>query len=252
MGKNKHPLQQCLTILNDTMEYVKKYPTTVEAERGTPQRTTQHIMQHVLNQMNLKIELSDYQIVALLLRLPSIITSEKFICGNPEADQAYRQLVQVQQRANNTTASGQTTTAVEQFNQMLQRIEATRGPAWPPEEPFGPKTTQQFNAHDTNESEPTGSPARLPEETFDPKKLGTMRPFIFHEQGPSGEDVTRKNMAPYSALYTNRGEDLRELNRMEYRSLIGIMKRKEDLSMTKSQVAQYLFGTGFPCSSQFA
>jgi len=89
MGKHKFPLQHCLTILNDAVKHVQEHPS-IASDSGTPERNTKHCLQHVLNQLNLKVEMSDHQIVAALLGLPSILCSDAFACGNPIADEHCR------------------------------------------------------------------------------------------------------------------------------------------------------------------
>ena len=60
MGKLKFPLQDCLVILQQTLEHVKKFPS-VATDSGTDERTSKHILQRCLNRLNLKMELSGTQ-----------------------------------------------------------------------------------------------------------------------------------------------------------------------------------------------
>ena len=57
MGKLKFPLQDCLVILQETLDHVAKYPSVAE-DTGTDKRTSKHILQRCLNKLNLQMELS--------------------------------------------------------------------------------------------------------------------------------------------------------------------------------------------------
>ena len=113
MGKLKFPLQDCLVILEQALKHVKDFPS-VAKDTGTNERTSKHILQRCLNKLNLQMELSgmllpftvlllsiantnklpyhsstDYQMAAVLLRLPSIIRSEQYAYVNPHAHISY-------------------------------------------------------------------------------------------------------------------------------------------------------------------
>lgn len=96
MGKQKRPLLQCLMLLRDTASHIEKHPSQWK-DAGTKEQKVKHLTQRTLNKMNLMMELSDYQIVADLLELPSIMCSETFTCGNPDTDLAYQRHVQMQE-----------------------------------------------------------------------------------------------------------------------------------------------------------
>ena len=83
MGKRKTPLLQSLVVL--VMDLVKKYPTTSTDEPGSARRNAIYLLEKFLNGVNMAVELSDYQIAAALLGLPSILRSTKFIYLNPRA-----------------------------------------------------------------------------------------------------------------------------------------------------------------------
>ncbi len=87
-GKSKFPLHQSLSILNSALGHVEANPSVHPTESGTPPRTTKHFLTRVLNRMHLKMEISDYQMAAALLDLPSVISSDRFSIGNPTALQS--------------------------------------------------------------------------------------------------------------------------------------------------------------------
>jgi len=55
--KSKFPLQHCLGILDHAINHVEAHPS-VAGDTGTEERTAKHILERVLNKMNLKMELS--------------------------------------------------------------------------------------------------------------------------------------------------------------------------------------------------
>ena len=55
--KNKFPLQHCLVILDHAIDHMEAHPS-VASDTGMEERTAKHILERVLNKMNLKMELS--------------------------------------------------------------------------------------------------------------------------------------------------------------------------------------------------
>jgi hypothetical protein len=108
VSKSKVKLTQCLTTLEKVRRDIQAHPSTA-ADSGTTKRTVQHFLTRTLNKLNTMMELSDYQIVADLLRLPSEITSDTFCYSNPKAHMAYQTHVQLQNNQENA------------FDQLLQR-----------------------------------------------------------------------------------------------------------------------------------
>ena len=88
-GKTKFDFHQSLTILDKALHHTKICPST-SSDTGTLRRTTKHILQRTLNRMHLQMEISDYQIAAALLELPSLILSDRFSYGNPGSLTAFR------------------------------------------------------------------------------------------------------------------------------------------------------------------
>ena len=89
-GKSKFPLSQSLTILNSTLQHIDRNKSQHPEDSGTLQRTTKHFLTRALNRMSLQMEISDYEIAAALLDLPSVISSERFSVGNPSALSSFR------------------------------------------------------------------------------------------------------------------------------------------------------------------
>ena len=79
MAKEKASLAACLTILEKSRKEVKIYPSKSCDQSIRPnERLTKHFLTKVVNKLNAFIELSDYQVAAYLMNMPSIITSEIF------------------------------------------------------------------------------------------------------------------------------------------------------------------------------
>jgi hypothetical protein len=83
-GKTKFDFQQSLTILNNALHHVDKHESCA-ADHGTVQRSAKQFLTRALNRMHLQMEMSDYQVAAALLELPSMITTDRFCYGNPGA-----------------------------------------------------------------------------------------------------------------------------------------------------------------------
>ena len=79
MAKEKASLTACMTILEKSRKEIKIYPSKASDNETKPkERLTKHFLTKVVNKLNAFIELSDYQVAAYLMNMPSIITSEIF------------------------------------------------------------------------------------------------------------------------------------------------------------------------------
>ena len=77
---------------------MNKYPSQAEDAHSFPdQRLTQHFLTKILNKMHSYMEMSDYQVAAKLLHLPSQITSEVYGYSNPFGYIAYKKYIQSQE-----------------------------------------------------------------------------------------------------------------------------------------------------------
>ena len=250
MSKKKFPLQQCLTILNDALAHVEKYPTTLVGERGLASRTTKQVLERVVNQMNLKMELSDYQGAALLLGLPSIIRSDMYVFGDPKADLYYRCLQEKQNARRSRHLQGPT--LLQRLMAQLSAIDGNNNVGVGVGVGVDGGGTSGIGVTDPNAEAADGgteASSSLPPIEYDQKSLGRLRVFAFHEEGPSGEDIVSKTIVPCSALYANRGKALRFLNRNEYRALVGDKKKSSDTG--RSKVTEYSFASNFEIGCQY-
>jgi len=83
-SKSKFEPYQSLAILQHALVHIRKYKSKA-TDSGTVQRTVKYLLTRALNRMHLHIEISDWQIAAALLDLPSMIMSDRFAYGNPLA-----------------------------------------------------------------------------------------------------------------------------------------------------------------------
>ena len=79
----------CMTILEKARKDVDKFPSTA-SNADTKQCCTQYFIIKILNKLNAYIELSDYQVAAMLLKLPARIMSDTFIYSDPHASISLR------------------------------------------------------------------------------------------------------------------------------------------------------------------
>ena len=92
MGKLKYPLLHSLAVINQVAQDIKKFPS-IAPDSGSNSRTTKHLLQRTLNNMLLKMELSDFQVCADLLGLPCLIRTDPFAYLDYSAAMAYQSLV---------------------------------------------------------------------------------------------------------------------------------------------------------------
>ena len=85
LAKMKLQLLECLEVIRDAAKHVVRYPS-IASDTGTTSRSAKHVLQRVLNQLHLKKEMSVYQVVAKLLQLPSVITTETYAYLKPMAE----------------------------------------------------------------------------------------------------------------------------------------------------------------------
>lgn len=96
-AKEKFPIKEAFPIIQSSMEDVKDRPSaTVKGDDGTVDRKLKQGLARMLGKMHCRMELSDYQVVAALLELPSLITTDAFTCGNPSALATLRAVLETQ------------------------------------------------------------------------------------------------------------------------------------------------------------
>ena len=91
IGKNKIALEQCLTVLDKAHQHIQEHPSKASQgpAGGTALRAAMHLLERTLNKVNLLMEVTDYQIAASLLELPTEVTSETFAFFDSNARAAF-------------------------------------------------------------------------------------------------------------------------------------------------------------------
>ena len=90
LSKTKVSTEQSLLLLCSILSHVNKHPSKSPTDSGTNVRTAQHTFTRLLNQMNLKMEITDYQAAASLIGMPTEISSETFTYISPQHHLAFR------------------------------------------------------------------------------------------------------------------------------------------------------------------
>jgi hypothetical protein len=94
MTKEKTTLLHTATLIQNALRYVDHHES-VSPNRGEPSRDAKQLLHQIMNQMNLNLELSDYQIAAALLGIPSILRTDTYAYCNPEMHIGYRTRIQM-------------------------------------------------------------------------------------------------------------------------------------------------------------
>ena len=105
MVKEKAPLEQCIKIPRQAMKHVNMYRSSTE-DSDTDFRRFVRLLERCLNRMNLMMDLSDYQMAAALVRLPSEICSDKFAYQTPKSCQEYRRSLANDSRSTESLCIG--------------------------------------------------------------------------------------------------------------------------------------------------
>jgi hypothetical protein len=82
-------MKQCL------MDVQTMKSRTVKDDAGTVDRKVKQNLERIMNKMQCRMELPEYQVVAALLELPSMITTDTFEMGNPPACVALRTVLEL-------------------------------------------------------------------------------------------------------------------------------------------------------------
>ena len=237
IAKNKVALSQCLTILQKAREDVAMNPSKAK-DSGTALRTIQHVLTRTLNKLNCLIEVSDYQVAASLLNLPSEITSESFAFVKPTACIAFREYMESKENEE-----VEIDRLMEQLNDQYDEL-----------------NRQQGNAAQGNSAEDDGSSSNADEQNDDHhhmpasstvdtiENMDELYRDLGHVPVYAVEKIGTKTVyqaIPTPRHYENRGEALRKLNRYEYCALTHLVKRdlkeKPPCKTTRPAATKFLF-----------
>ena len=223
-GKNKFPLADSLPILENALQHIQTFHSTA-VDSGTLPRTIKHLLTRVLNRIHLQHEISDWQVAAALLEMPSTLMTDRFVYGNPLALAALRTQLEL---ATNRRAA---------FNRMCDDISQGRQRA---------TTTFHWNSRAAQEEwagsdrdEATGEGADMDalaaeaaeaagagyDQASLTQDLGYIQPFdLAVANGPQDlSNPPRRILVPATAQYYFRG---RELQRLTYEEFLAIVEFK--------------------------
>jgi hypothetical protein len=233
ISKGKMTLSACLTVLEKCRKDIAKYPSKADDAKTNPRRRlAQYFVTKTLNKLNAYQELSDYQVAALLLRLPSQITSDTYDFCEPYGAMAFRKELQASknseiQQDHIFAAQNDAIDRLEHEQEIL--AEAT-------------DTTIGENLEILHEQEVEEASSNFEENDCnrnvsnlllsDRNTFGYVRLYLI-EDCTEGEKP-RKEAIPRVALYHNRGNALRHLNRYEYDVLIQVKEKPKNETAARS------------------
>ncbi len=105
-SKNKFPIKEAFPIIQQSMEDVQHTKSqTVKDDGKTVDRKVKQALERIINKINCRMELSEYQVVAALLELPSMIVTDTFEMGNPSALVALRTVLELKKNRKGFAAN---------------------------------------------------------------------------------------------------------------------------------------------------
>jgi hypothetical protein len=262
-SKKKQALEQCLSVLSAACKQTKKFPSIAE-DSGTTLRTAQHILTHTLNKLHLKMEVTDYQVAAALLDLPSEMCSDNFSYMKP-----YDSIVYTAWDKGRQYLERRDDTAWQEYNERLDEMERNTA-----DESGQQQFLHDFIDDDSSNSSagdgcndnasrpPSVEPATTERVIVDVDQNGLGHELdidMFQSLGPAPFyriDNGRTVAVPYPAHYRFRGKELQFLNRSEYNALVMTKKRRETHCSIRGHIAstQFLYGDSYllvPFYAQF-
>jgi hypothetical protein len=99
-SKAKFPLQQSLSIIHASARHVFINVSNA-TDAGTVQRTVKHFLTRATNRMHLLMEISDWEMAAALVGLPSFIESDTTVFMNPMAVASFKTTMEMSEDYNN-------------------------------------------------------------------------------------------------------------------------------------------------------
>ena len=215
LQKEKTTMLHSVTILQSVLDHVAKHKSA-SPDTGIA-RDVQQILQRVMNQMNLHMEMSDYQIAAALIGIPSILCSDSYGYLNPDSYMGYRTHIQMHEdcvrREDYAFRMLNNEIDKEENKEDMKGFIAESDEEENDDEEEGDEDDEEEEEEDDDPNEP---PSRPVYNTDDLKRdMG----YLIRFNVDTGKDK-RSLYIPKAALYANRGFELRGLNTIEYNALI--------------------------------
>jgi len=272
--KNKVELSDCLCTVARAKRDINERPSKAE-NTGTAKRTVAHLLQRSLNRMDLKIELSDNQACAALLGMESMPSSDiyqwyggnqnvQFIKQEKAAKMNATNEMKEEVKFENTTIDQ--STRIDDDDILIDFLTSAN------EEDRQDKTsTVQNDTSITFDHTIVSDEVKctLVDQTSD-----EIRPTLLEQMenvhNPSAsfdciplykvhstDDKEVKTIPiPYPVLYRNRGKGLQVMNRIEYYTLIKVVRDQSDGSKSEMHAGRpkshrFEFGDGFPLQGSY-
>lgn len=210
-GKSKFPINQALPILNSVLDHVDRNDSQHPTESGRMDRTVKHLLTRTLNKMNLRMEISDYEMAASLLDLPSVFCSDRFSVGHPKALMALDEKLKEDWENHPSEA----------LQRLCRRIEEAK------ERMEDKKTKAPRGKFDGVEFDSDGSEVS---DGDDIRYKDLLAELGFIRKIPIKEEKGMSILVPDVSLYLNRNECLKDLSYYEYLGCIGVRIGKPAMS----------------------
>jgi len=224
-AKRKVELEQCLPILDEVLQHMKKHPSEA-TDSGTVARTVKHFLTRVINQMHLRMEISDWQVAAALLELPSMFTTEKFSYGNPTALANLSGKMKLAQDSNEAFSNicNELSAAERQAAQMNRSVvDRWFRPTYIPTDEDHPEEASAANPVDQTTNGDHGN------SEYDRYAVGQELGLITQakiNKGGQGSEPERCVLFPATAWYYYRGDQLSDMTYNEYLACVDVENKK--------------------------
>ncbi|CAB9503076.1 Inherit from KOG: DNA helicase [Seminavis robusta] len=252
-GKTKFTLMQSLVLLDKALDHITTPgKESIAPDSGTQARTAKHLLTRVLNRIHLHQELSEYQIAAALLDLPSMIMTDTFAFGSPNSLSALRTHMQLDQNEQN------------RFDALCDMIAAENMMKNSHNKQHGAragcgnkkvKEVQQEGSDDSVATEDNSGTCGMVKDPYDPDDVVSSMGYIQRIKLKEGDlrtlDPEYIEFMPASALYLYRGEELAELNYYEYLACVQFWNKKprnDPSARTFKQQQQFAMDPNFVAS----
>ena len=256
MTKNKVPLLDTLTTIAQARKDIEKRPSKAE-DKGTDFRFVAHLIERILNRLDLRIEISDIQIAGSLLGMKSMSTSDIFTWYN---GYCHMLAIRKEQLSGKSANQYKDSSPIEDCESLASSDSYSDDNTIIEDDAY--KTDQDKQEEkdiDDKEEEEDDALLLEAEESFNSlKSHDTCAPLYTISRS---ESIKKERIPiPYPDLFRYRGKELRMLNRMEYACLVNIVKdecSKTEQNETHSipgrpKNPRFQFGEGIAIKGHFA
>eukprot|EP00956_Cyclotella_meneghiniana_P034858 scaffold108916_cov39-Cyclotella_meneghiniana.AAC.1 len=279
VDKNKTPLGESIEVVSESMAEAKIRPSIAE-DTGTKVRLTQHVLTKILNKLGTLHEVFDTQAVASLLGLSVSVSTESFCVVDTQACINFiKNAKKVASISNNNSTNNSSSGSSEESDSDDNASEETEldedeelfeddDESFINDEELDSK--DNFVNHDLIGSKKSGgilqSLLDMDRDTSIGQEADNLliqkiqhtisnsqtvlrspqTKFLWSAYGScplyTVDDGKRIVPVPYPYLYANRGEQLKQLNRIEYYSVISVQKDRKETSELQEPHLQYKGG----------